>query len=332
MTVHEVLAAMPGRIADLLAVRGLGEQQLGPLLDWPAEDGVLVTGSYAESLETRASDIDLIVLRETAEPLVDVAAARGLPLTDVQASTFIDRILTVVGNVEFDIWLVSRDRMDSLSVILGAALDDDGTIHSIPGLQYLEDKLLCRLYEGIVLQNEPRVMQWRRSLRTDHLPGLLTAMLLGEAISLLEDAVVLPEGREAGGLATTTGGMVAGRAAAERLLRASLASVGIVGWDLRYATLFRERLLAAAAPVPHALLALEDLLFPRAPTGEGAAVAVAEYTSLIAHHVRMLVSELDRRPRTPGVRDFLAKLAPDRWTLDSGVIGLGGPSPTREGR
>jgi hypothetical protein len=344
MSVHEVLSRLPEPVSQLLAGRALDAEFLAPVLDWPAGHAVLLAGSFVNATQTDASDLDFLVLRESGDAVERLAHDRDLASVAVQSSTLADRILARIGGVEFDICILTRDRMTDLSKILQTCVGEDGTISSLPVLQYLEDKLLCRLYEGAVLQNEAAVRDWRRFLRVDHLPALLTAGQLSDALSLLEDAVTLPLPRDRGGLDNPFGGLVAARAAAERLLRAAVTSVGVVGWDLRHAALCRDRLVASGDNVPGALLALEDLLFPVGPSearsvcrqarsvsrpDPGLPSGLHDYLRTIAGHLKAIIDSLDDRPEMRAARDYLHEFGTDRWAIDTDLIDLAWRSKDR---
>ena len=323
MTVHEVLSRLPDPVAERLAAHRLDAERLAPVLDWPADAAVLLAGSFAESMQTSASDLDFLVLREDGPGVRHLGTERGLAGVDIQTSTLVDRILAPIGGVEFDVLLLTRVRMAELAGALRTSVDADGTIRSLPVLRYLEDKLLCRLYDGVVLQNDAVVADWRRDLRLDHFPALLTAGLISDTLSLLEDAVTMPLPRSKGGLDTPFGGMIAARSAAERLVRAAVTATGTVGWDLRYATLYRDRLAATDAEVPAALAAVEELLFPARPGADGSTRADLDtYIRVIAAHVRPLIDGLDGRPGMGAALQFLRAFGRDRWSIDHDLIDL----------
>jgi hypothetical protein len=320
MGVGEVVAALPAAVRQRLQDRGLGAGELDRVLGWPDEDGMLLAGSLVHDLATDASDLDFVLLREVAEPVIRLADQRGLPAGDVYSSTFIDRILTQLNGLELDVWLVGADKAAGLAAVLATAVDDEGAIRSLPGLQYLEIKLLARIYEGTILQGHETVRRWRRWLRVDRLPVLLTVSLLVDALSLLEDAVSVAAPPEQGGLGSTIAGRIAARSAAERLVHAALTSVGIIGWDLRYAPLHREQLRQQGRRPPAAVSALEPLLFPAPPSPTDA--GVEPYIELVMDHVARLVEELRRLPDMGLVLTFLRTFGRGRWQLDTRGLGL----------
>jgi len=309
------MSRLPDNVARRLAEHDLAAERVASVLGWPADHAVLLAGSFAESMDTSASDLDFLVLRESGEATQGLAAQRELTGLDVQASTLVDRILVMIGGVEFDVCILTRSRLTDLATVLQTCVAEDGTIRSLPVLRYLEDKLLCRLHDGIVLQNDAQAARWRSFLRIDHLPALLTAAMVSDTLSLLEDAVTLPLPRSRGGLDNPFGGLLAARAAAERLLRAAVTSVGIVGWDLRYATLYRDRLAAAGDEVPAALSALEELLFPAA-----APDALDDYVRALTDHTKALIGGLEKRPGMRAARGFLREFGSDRWALDPRLV------------
>jgi hypothetical protein len=318
MSVAEVIAALPPPVRARLAAAGAGPHLLEPALGWAEDEAVLLTGSTSGELSTAASDLDFIVLRDADEPVARLAARRGLPAGAVQASSLIDRILTLVGGVEIDVWVVSSARLAPLAGALATAIGEDGTIRSLPGLQYLEQKLLCRLYDSAVLQGAATVERWRTLLRVAHLPVFLTANLVVEALSYLEDAVSITEPRDRGGLDSPLGGFIAARAAAERLVHAALTAAGVVGWDLRYAELHRRRLARDGAP-PRALADLEALLFPRLPES-GREEAARRYAAKVLDHAARLAGEMRARPAMAPALAFLRSFGRGRWQLDVGFL------------
>jgi hypothetical protein len=285
---------------------------------------VLLTGSTASELTTAASDLDFLVLRDADEPIERLAAERGLPPDAVQSSSLIDRILTLVHGVEIDVWVLSSARLAPLAGALAASIGEDGSIRSLPGLQYLEQKLLCRLHDAVVLQGEATAARWRTQLRVDPLPVFLTASLLVDSLSYLEDAVSILEPRDRGGLGSPLGGFLAARSAAERLVHAALTSAGVVGWDLRYAEVHRRRLARDGAEVPAALADLEALLFPAIPAlrvvGDEAEEAARRQSALVLDHAARLVGELRARPAMIPALDYLRAFGRGRWQLDTGFL------------
>lgn len=320
MTAQRILSALPPEALQRLQTAQVDAGQLDRLLGWPASDGVLFVGSVANGLATSASDLDFIVLRDATDPINRVAGERGLVVNEVFVSTFIDRILTQLDGVELDIWLVSKAKASSLAEVLAAAVDNDGSIRSLPGLQYLEAKFLASVYRGTVVQGDETVARWREWLRIEHLPALRTANLMVEALSYLEDAASIGSGRERGGLGSTLGSVIAARSAAERVVHAAFTSAGIIGWDLRYAELHRNELRERGERVPAAVAALEELLFPSLPAVGRAPDGAAGYTRLVLEHAAELFDELRQRPAMMAVVAFLRAFGRRRWELDTSFL------------
>jgi predicted nucleotidyltransferase len=289
---------LPPPARALLERAGVMDEQLEPLLRWEG-DGLVLVGSAAEGFLTPESDLDFLVLREESEPLDEILARRGLAEDVGQRSTLVDRILALVEGVEIDVWILARDRFAPLEETLARSVDADGRIHSLPGLQYLEHKALARLHGALPVYGEETLARWRAFLRIDRLPAIVGAQMLVDALSYLEDAAALL------GLGEELGSAIASRAAGERLVQGALAAKGVVGWDLRYAGLHRERLPDSGAVLER----LEDLLFPPRPLDASAALD----RGLDA--AEALLAEVDRN-----AADYVRVFGKGRWKLPRDVV------------
>jgi len=283
------------------------DERLEQLLRWEG-DGLALVGSAAEGFLTPESDLDFLVLREESEPLDDVLARRSLGDVVTQRSTLVDRILALVEGVEIDLWILARDRFVPLEETLARSIDPDGRIESLPGLQYLEQKVLSRLHGAVPVRGEETLARWRAALRVEWLPTIVAAQMLVEALSYLEDAAGLLR------LGHDLGSAIATRAAGERLVQGALAAVGVVGWDIRYAPQHRERLRAGRAVVPSALDRLEDLLFPPRPLDAGASLELA------LDSAGALLAEIDDLPRMRHAAAYVRTFGEGRWKLPRDVI------------
>lgn|GEM_PF-3524924 len=295
----DLRSRLPPPARALLERTRVTNEQLEPFLRWE-DDALVLVGSAAEGFLTPESDLDFLVLREESEPLEDVLARRGLGEDVGQRSTLVDRILALVGDVEIDVWILARDRFAPLEETLARSIDSDGRIISLPGLQYLEQKALSRLHGAVPLYGEEALARWRAALRIEWLPSIVAAQALVDALSYLEDAAALL------GLGEELGSAIATRAAGERLVQGALAARGVVGWDLRYAGLHRERL---RAPLPAALDHLEDLLFPPRPLDAAAFLDRALDTA------EALLAEVDRN-----AADYVRAFGKGRWKLPRDVV------------
>jgi predicted nucleotidyltransferase len=296
--VIDLRSRLPPPAQALLERAGVTDAQLEPLLRWEG-DGLVLVGSAAEGFLTPESDLDFLVLRDESEPLDEILARRGLGEDAGQRSTLVDRILALVEDVEIDVWILARDRFAPLEETLARSVEDDGRIRSLPGLQYLEQKALSRLHGALPVYGEEALARWREALRIDRLPSIVAAQMLVEALSYLEDAAALL------GVGEELGSAIATRAAAERLVQGALAAHGVVGWDLRYAGLQRER-LPAPGPV---LERLEDVLFPPRPLDASAAL----HRALDA--AEALLSEVDQN-----AADYLRAFGKGRWKLPRDIV------------
>jgi predicted nucleotidyltransferase len=296
--VSDLRSRLPPPARVLLERAGVTDAELEPLLRWDG-DGLVLVGSAAEGFLTPESDLDFLVLRDESEPLDDLLARRGLEPEVGQRSTLVDRVLTLAGDVEIDVWLLARDRFAPLEETLARSVDPDGRIRSLPGLQYLEQKTLARLHGAVPLYGEEALARWRAALRVDRLPAITAAQMLVEALSYLEDAAALL------GLGQELGSVIATRAAGERLVQGALAARCVVGWDLRYAGLHRER-LADPGPV---LERIEDLLFPLRPLDASGALDRA------LDAAEALLAEVDRN-----VADYVRAFGQGRWKLPRDVL------------
>jgi len=296
--VTDLRSRLPPPARALLDRAGVTDAQLEPLLRWEG-DGLVLVGSAAEGFLTPESDLDFLVLREESEPLEDVLARRGLGEDAGQRSTLVDRLLALVGGVEIDVWILARDRFAPLEETLARSVDADGRIRSLPGLQYLEQKALARLHGAVPLEGEEVLARWRAALRVDRLPALVAAQMLVDALSYLEDAAALLA------LGEELGSSIATRAAGERLVQGALAAHGVVGWDLRYAGLHRERLPEAGPVLEH----LQDLLFPPRPLDASAALDLA------LDAAEALLAEVDRN-----AADYVRVFGKGRWKLPRDVL------------
>ena len=304
----ELRDRLPPPARALLERAGVTDERLEPLLRWEG-DGLALVGSAAEGFLTPESDLDFLVLREESEPLDDVLARRELGEVVAQRSTLVDRILALVEGVEIDVWILARDRFASLEETLARSIDPEGRISSLPGLQYLEQKALSRLHGAVPVYGDEALSRWRVALRVEWLPSIVAAQMLVEALSYLEDAAaLLRPGHD-------LGSVIASRAAGERLVQGALAAVGVVGWDLRYAGLHRDRLRADGAVVSSALDRLEDLLFPPHPLDASASLELALDVA------GDLLAELDERPRMRHAAAYVRAFGEGRWKLPRDVLG-----------
>lgn len=310
--VAALLTALPTAVRTRIEAAGLDAQESAALFGWPAEDGVLFAGSLADGTGGRGSDLDFVILYDVGPDFVELIESRGFAPVEVTRSTLIDRVLAVRGGIEFDLWFVSRAALAPLRTVLDASIDADGRLVSLPGLQYLETKLLTRLYNGSVLQGHSVVERWRQELSVSSLPAMRVAGGLVGALSFLEDAWSIgalypgdrPEGDE-------FGCVIATRTAAEHLLQAALAEAGVLSWDLRYARRHRDR-LAASGPVVTALRDLEQLLIP--PAGQ----LPADYACRVLDGVLDLTDRLsDAQPGSSGrtAMDYLGVFVAGRFDL-----------------
>jgi predicted nucleotidyltransferase len=296
--VTDLRSRLPAPARALLDRAGVTDAELEPLLRWDG-DGLVLVGSAAEGFLTPESDLDFLVLREESEPLDEILARRGLGEEVGQRSTLVDRILALVEGVEIDVWILARDRFAPLEETLARSVEPDGRIRSLPGLQYLEQKALARLHGALPVYGDEVFARWRAALRVDGLPAIVAAQMLVDALSYLEDAAaLLGQGEE-------LGSAIASRAAGERLVHGALAVQGVVGWDLRYAGLHRERLLDPGAVLER----LEDLLFPSRPLNASAALD----RGLDA--AEALLAEVDRN-----AADYVRAFGKGRWKLPRDVL------------
>jgi predicted nucleotidyltransferase len=296
--VTELRSRLPAPARALLDRAGVTDAELEPLLRWEG-DGLVLVGSAAEGFLTPESDLDFLVLREASEPLDAILARRGLGEEVGQRSTLIDRILVLVEGVEIDVWILARDRFAPLEETLARSIDADGRIRSLPGLQYLEQKTLSRLHGALPIYGDEALGRWRAALRIDRLPAIVAAQMLVEALSYLEDAAALL------GVGESLGSAIATRAAGERLVQGALAAHGVVGWDLRYARLQRERLSDPGPVLEH----LEDLLFPPRPLDASAALDRG------LDMTEALLAEVDEN-----AADYLRAFGKGRWKLPRDVV------------
>jgi len=267
--VDAVLSGLPEQVRHRIAQAGLTAADLRAVLGWPASDGLIFAGSLADGTGRRESDLDFVVLRESEGRFTDQIADRGFEPVEVTRSSFVDRVLTVVGGIEFDVWVVDREQASPLRQVLASSVTAQGELVSLPGLQYLEMKLLTRLYHPTVLQSAATVESWRQALRVSALPVIKIAGGLVGCLSYLEDAWAIgnldnDNDTGDGRAGDPFGTVIATRGAAEQLVQAALASTGVLTWDLRYARAHRDRLAAAGAELPMPLRDLESLLLPAA--------------------------------------------------------------------
>lgn len=318
--VDSVLGGLPEQVRHRIARAGLTAEDLQAVLGWPASDGLIFAGSLADGTGSRESDLDFVVLHDGEGRFTDQIADRGFEPAEVTRSSFVDRLLTVVGGIEFDIWVVDREQASPLRQVLASSVTPQGELLSLPGLQYLEMKLLTRLYSATVLQSAATVESWRQALRVSALPVIRIAGGLVGCISYLEDAwsigdLAAGDGRIDGGgpgparVADPFGTVIAARSAAEQLVQAALASTGVLTWDLRYARAHRDRLAACGAELPMPLRDLESLLLPAADTdADGYARQVM---SCLASYVAGLTS-----PPEQAALNYIRTFAAERFALD----------------
>jgi hypothetical protein len=313
-SLSELEAALPEAARARLREAGVEPAELERLLVW---DGAALAlgGSAVAGFLTPESDLDFLVLRERGEPAEALVAEQALPDVAVQHSTFMDRILAFVGGIEVDVWILDRDRFAGLEETLARSVGARGEIRSLPGLRYLEQKVLARLHEARPIRGADVLADWRRRLRIDSYAGLAVTEALVGALSFLEDAASLLRLASSAGPGARIGGLVAARAAAEPLVRGALAAAGIVGWDVRYAALLHERLLRDGRPAPALLDDLVELLFPAADAD------AEEYVRRVAEAAASLVEELDRLPGMEPAAAYLRSFGKDRWTLPVDVLG-----------
>ncbi len=332
--VDSVISGLPEQVRNRIAQAGLTAADLQAVLGWPATDGLIFAGSLADGTGRRESDLDFVVLRESEGQFTDLIADRGFEPAEVTRSSFVDRLLRVVGGIEFDIWVVDREQASPLRQVLASSVTPQGELLSLPGLQYLEMKLLTRLYRVTVLQSPATVESWRQALRVSALPVIKIAGGLVGCLSFLEDAWAIGnldagDGPAAGNGAASGSGAVTGsgavlaaapvgdpfgtviaaRSAAENLVQAALASTGVLTWDLRYARAHRDRLAAGGAELPRPLRELESLLLPAADIdADGYARQVM---SCLESYVAGLSSEPER-----AALDYIRTFAAERFALN----------------
>ena len=324
-----VVSGLPEQVRHRIARAGLTGQDLQAVLGWPASDGLIFAGSLADGTGRHESDLDFVVLHEGEGRFADLIADRGFEPAEVTRSSFVDRLLTVVGGIEFDIWVVDREQAAPLRQVLASSVTPQGELLSLPGLQYLEMKLLTRLYNPTVLQLPATVESWRQALRVSALPVIKIAGGLVGCLSYLEDAwsignlaEAVATGAEAGaegradgggsggaGVADPFGTVIATRGAAEQLVQAALASTGVLTWDLRYARAHRDRLAAAGADLPVPLRDLESLLLPAAGTDAG------DYARQVMGCLESYVAGLSSPPELAAL-DYIRTFAAERFALN----------------
>jgi hypothetical protein len=318
--VDSVVNGLPEQVRHRIAHAGLTAQDLQAVLDWPASDGLIFAGSLADGTGRRESDLDFVVLHEGEGRFTDLIADRGFEPAEVTRSSFVDRLLTVVGGIEFDIWVVDRQQASPLRQVLASSVTPQGELLSLPGLQYLEMKLLTRLYNPTVLQLAATVESWRQALRVSALPVIKIAGGLVGCLSFLEDAWSIGnlaagdgrvEGSGPGGawVEDPFGTVIAARSAAEQLVQAALASTGVLTWDLRYARAHRDRLAASGAELPMPLRDLESLLLP------AAGVDADGYARQVMGCLASYVAGLSSAPEQAAL-DYVRTFAAERFALD----------------
>lgn len=305
-----LLAALPEPVRARIERAGVPAADLARLLSWPAEDGVLFVGSLADGTGGRESDLDFVVLHDDDRPFPELIADRALAPIEVTRSTLVNRVLAVREGIEFDVWVVHREQVVPLREVLDASIGPDGELIGVPGLQYLEAKLLTRLYTGTAVQGAPAVRAWRDRLHVRDLPAIRIAGGVVGALSFLEDSWSIGA-LDRPGDGDRVGAMVAARSAAEHLLAAALAARGVLTWDLRYARAHRDALRSAgplSAPLEH----LEDLLLPVGDDADAFARAVhADLAALVP----TLTDDAGRRALA-----YLRTFAPGRFALDLGFL------------
>lgn len=318
--VDSVVSGLPEQVRRRIAQAGLTAQDLQAVLGWPASDGLIFAGSLADGTGRRESDLDFVVLHEGDGQFTDQIADRGFEPAEVTRSSFVDRLLTVVGGIEFDIWVVDREQASPLRQVLASSVTPQGELLSLPGLQYLEMKLLTRLYSATVLQSAATVESWRQALRVSALPVIRIAGGLVGCISYLEDAwsignLATGDGRVDGGgpggapVEDRFGTVIAARSAAEQLVQAALASTGVLTWDLRYARAHRDRLAAGGAELPTPLRDLESLLLPAAD------VDADGYARQVMGCLASYVTGLTSAPEQAAL-SYIRTFAAERFALD----------------
>jgi hypothetical protein len=324
--VDSVVSGLPERVRHRIARAGLTGQDLQAVLGWPASDGLIFAGSLADGTGRHESDLDFVVLHEGEGRFADLIADRGFEPAEVTRSSFVDRLLTVVGGIEFDIWVVDREQAAPLRQVLASSVTPQGELLSLPGLQYLEMKLLTRLYNPTVLQLPATVEAWRQALRVSALPVIKIAGGLVGCLSYLEDAWSIGNLAEAdvvagadggadgagpggAGVADPFGTVIAARGAAEQLVQSALASTGVLTWDLRYARAHRDRLAAAGAELPVPLRDLESLLLP------AAGIDADGYARQVMGCLESYVTGLSSPPELAAL-DYIRTFAAERFALN----------------
>lgn len=324
--VDEVIGGLPEQVRHRIAQAGLTAGDLRAVLGWPASDGLIFAGSLADGTGRRESDLDFVVLRESEGRFADQIADRGFEPVEVTRSSFVDRVLTVVGGIEFDVWVVDREQASPLRQALASSVTPQGELVSLPGLQYLEMKLLTRLYHPTVLQSAATVESWRQALRVSALPVIKIAGGLVGCLSYLEDAWSIGNldndndndngdgdgdgnGDGDGPAGDPFGTVIATRGAAEQLVQAALASTGVLTWDLRYARAHRDRLAAAGAELPMPLRDLESLLLP------AAGIDADGYARQVMGCLAGYVAGLSSAPEQAALA-YIRTFAAERFALD----------------
>jgi hypothetical protein len=138
--------------------------EVAAVLRWPGQAGVLLTGSRAEAVSQRSSNLNLLVL---GGPRSWVTGLRGAGVV-VRPMTLLDNVIVTVHDIEVSLDIVDEAARDRLTAVLTAldVLDDPaGDPLALPALDLFELRLMARLAGGTVVQSPELVREWARLLQ-----------------------------------------------------------------------------------------------------------------------------------------------------------------------
>jgi hypothetical protein len=173
----------------------LGAQGI-PLVDLVARhlapgakpEAILLSGSLAEGQGNAESDIDILVLVESA---LDLAPERhSLRLTTGQSS----EVLVYCDGLEFNLEFVARDQQARLLaslVALAPALYDASEVERFTIIERFDLRFLHRLRTGWVLEGDNAVERWRDEFLVDLMPTYLAIRYFFEYRESAEDLASL---------------------------------------------------------------------------------------------------------------------------------------------